>query len=571
MSIDVMDVDSLFSLEQVPFSTFGSWNAISIPKGETELFFRSFHGEANDLFPMRILADRKVVTPDIVVEPWVLTLKNGEGQVDICFERPGTVRMRGRGLGFQLGARTLAYSDGPRRVVINCPFTRRYQIELLHGNLELFRADPETPNWAKQAIVTTADDDRWELAIDEFASTWQRPERATFDRCLEMAKKDFVSFLASMPEVRFQDRHARNLAAYINWSSAVEPCGLVKRPSLLMSKNWMSKIWSWDHCFNAIALAAGQPELAMDQILTIADHQDEFGCFPDSINDVHITYNFSKPPVHGMACREMLRRLPHRLSDETMEAVYSILSAQANWWMIHRRLDRSPLPYYLHGNDSGWDNSTMFEKGVPLVSPDLAALLIVQMDVLAELATTIGKTSEAVGWSNRADELQEALLDGLWRDDHFVARLGVDGTVVESQSLIPWMPIVLGMRLPADIRGCLKTGIETHLTEWGLATEKIESPLYDEDGYWRGPIWAPSTYIAVTGLDLAGYGELADVISERFCAMCRKSGFPENFHAVTGSPLRCPSYTWTSSVFLLLAERLYHRAAHVVRRELHEN
>ena len=152
MSIDEMDVDSLFSLERVPFSTFGSWNAISIPKGETELFFRSFHGEANNLFPMRILGDRKVVTLGIVVEPRVLSLINGQGQVDICFERPGTVRMRGRGLGFQLGA--------------------------------------------------------------------------------------------------------------------------------------------------------GQPELAMDQILTIADHQDEFGCFPDSINDVHITYNFSKPPVHGMACRE---------------------------------------------------------------------------------------------------------------------------------------------------------------------------------------------------------------------------------------------------------------------------
>jgi glycogen debranching enzyme len=102
----------------------------------------------------------------------------------------------------------------------------------------------------------------------------------------------------------------------------------------------------------------------------------------------------------------------------------------------------------------------------------------------------------------------------------------------------------------------LKKGIASHLTDWGLATEHVDSPLYREDGYWTGPIWAPSTFIAVTGLDRAGFGDLADEVSEKFCRMCGVSGFPENFNAVTGEPLRCPAYTWTSSVFVLLAQRM---------------
>ena len=137
-----------------------------------------------------------------------------------------------------------------------------------------------------------------------------------------------------------------------------------------------------------------------------------------------------------------------------------------------------------------------------------------------------------------------------------MARLAVEGTDVESESLIPWLPLILGKRLPDDMRAALKKGIESHLTEWGLATEKVGSPNYSADGYWRGPVWAPSTWIAVTGLDRSGYGELADTIADRFCKLCGKSGFAENFNAITGESLCDPAYTWTSSVFLLLAERM---------------
>jgi len=147
----------------------------------------------------------------------------------------------------------------------------------------------------------------------------------------------------------------------------------------------------------------------------------------------------------------------------------------------------------------------------------------------------------------------------LWCEDHFIARLLNTGKPVESESLVPWLSIILGERLPEDIRESLRKGIEGHLTEWGLATEKVDSPKYKSNGYWQGPIWGPSTFIAVTGLARSGFDELADTVSERFCRLCGKSGFAENYDAVTGDFLCDPAYTWAASAFLLLAERLKKR------------
>jgi glycogen debranching enzyme len=318
----------------------------------------------------------------------------------------------------------------------------------------------------------------------------------------------------------------------------------------------MCNVWSWDQCFNAMALAEGQPELALDQMLTLVDHQDEFGSYPDSINDITIHFNFSKPPVHGWAFSEILKKMPNRPSPEVMETMYTSLKRQAEWWMTHRTQEGDSLPYYLHGNDSGWDNSTMFNQGVPLIAPDLASFLVLQMDVLSDLAVELDRPEEGKEWKKRADSLFDTLMNELWSEDHFVARLVNTGESVESESLVPWLPLILGERLSEDIRDSLKRGIEEHLTEWGLATEKIESPKYKSNGYWQGPIWGPSTFIAVTGLARSGFDELADVVSERFCKLCGKSGFAENFDAVTGDSLCDPAYTWTASAFLLMAERL---------------
>jgi putative isomerase len=339
-------------------------------------------------------------------------------------------------------------------------------------------------------------------------------------------------------------------AALLNWSCVVGPRGHFQRPSMLMSKNWMSNVWGWDHAINALALSEHHPELAWDQLLTIFDQQLPTGQIPDFINDAVRLYNYIKPPIHGWILGLMLDRNPWFDDPTRLAAFYGPLERWTEWWCRFRLREGLGLPEYYHGNDCGWDNGTVFDAGTPAVSPDAAAFLVLQMEMLARLARRLGRAEAAETWQVRSREMLAKLVKHLWDGRRFVV-LNAEGRIAErSDSIFGSLPIVLGRRLPGEVRAGLVAEIRRHVTEWGLATEHPGSPLYEKAGYWRGPIWAPPTLIVVEGLRDAGEAELAADIAGRYCRLCQKSGFAENFDALSGEPLCDPAYTWTASVFL---------------------
>src|SRR6185436_788837 len=128
------------------------------------------------------------------------------------------------------------------------------------------------------------------------------------------------------------------LAAYVLWSATVRPAGFVTRPAILMSKHWMDKVWSWDHCFNALALAAGLPDKALDQFLVVFDQQDEYGGLPDSVAHSEVLDNFVKPPIHGWAFRELRTRLARPLARPQLEEVHDRLGRWTSFWLDRRRV-----------------------------------------------------------------------------------------------------------------------------------------------------------------------------------------------------------------------------------------
>jgi glycogen debranching enzyme len=265
-----------------------------------------------------------------------------------------------------------------------------------------------------------------------------------------------------------------------------------------------------------------------------------------------VLYNFVKPPIHGWALRQLRNRLTDLDHAELLQ-IYGHLVRWTNFWLTVRRVPGEALPHYQHGNDSGWDNATTFDPERVIQSADLAAFLVLQARELASLAAHLGLHGDSVAWTGCADQTRAALLTQLWDGSRFTARGMASGRTWGSDSLLDLMPIALGAELPADVRDILAGRIRAHLTEHGLATELPTSPNYQADGYWRGPIWAPSTILIEDGLRRAGAVELADEISARFLALCERSGFAENFDAVTGTGLRDRAYTWTASAYLILA------------------
>lgn len=156
--------------------------------------------------------------------------------------------------------------------------------------------------------------------------------------------------------------------------------------------------------------------------------------------------------------------------------MYERLKRWTGFWLTVRRAPGAELPYYQHGNDSGWDNATTFDPGRVIVTADLTAFLVLQLRELDSLARELGRPDEASRWAAIAEEIQAALLDQLWTGERFVARSAGSGETWSSASLLDLMPIALGEHLPTEVTSALADHIKAHMTPYGLATELTTSP-----------------------------------------------------------------------------------------------
>ena len=563
-------VQKSISLENVSFSRHGSWLSVSPliakfqPYDIERYFLRCHHGDTKPVIEITPQKGGNPVDIRPVAQPHSLKWTGKAGEfVEIIFDGTDSLRIRGKGFGLKLKPylRTEVYSTEMsmgkgRLATFNVlPMQRKFQIECLKGNMS-WQSVREDETGKEEDVELCVAGASWEIAIDMFTSVWLPRERQSFEKCRDDVAADFTHWLEGSPKSDTEYHSARELAAYITWSAVVKPHGLLKRPTMLMSKNYMAKVWSWDHCFNALALAPAHPQLAWDQMLVMADEQDEFGCYPDACNDTSLIFNYTKPPIHGWTLQEMVIRLKPAADDPNLHSLFISLEKWTDFWLTHRRLPGAELAHYLHGYDSGWDNCTMFDETVPIIGPDLNTFLIIQMDCLSEIAALMGDNDKSSSWKKKADRMYEALIAELWDGGKFIAKGAMRGEIVISDCLIYCLPILLGKRLPGDIRERLVATIERFKTPFGLATEHPDSDKFMDDGYWRGPIWGPSTYLVFSGLMRSGYSEQAYDIAGRFCGMCKENDFAENHHALTGKGLRDPGFTWTASTFLLMAEHL---------------
>ncbi|BAL88724.1 hypothetical protein AMIS_35040 [Actinoplanes missouriensis 431] len=531
-----------FSIRDIPFSCRGSWFGISPVIAENTVA-DDLHLVSHQTGMHPVLRFTPSEPAAVTATPALLSWDAGAGRIELAYTTPDTVRIRGDGLGLRIAAAagtltpfsgTYLYRDpaGGSAVFTSYETGRRYRVTVLSGSASV--SGDEALGAAERAVTLPAGS--WEVAIEEYG-TGRPPYEAA-------ATPDFAAFADAVAPWRSEHTPAAGLAAYVLWSATVAPAGFVTRPAVLMSKHWMDKVWSWDHCFTAMALAAGEPDLARDQFQLPFDHQDASGALPDSITHSEVLYNFVKPPIHGWALRRMMPADPAERA-----SAYQRLVRWTRFWLDARRAPGEVLPHYTHGNDSGWDNATTFDGGRVIQSADLAAFLVLQLRCLAGMSAG----DEAQEWERIAAEVRDAMIRDLWTGDRFEARDPRTGERRRSSSLLDLMPIVLGEELPEPIAARLAEQIETHLTGYGLATEPLDSPHHAADGYWRGPIWAPSTVLIEDGLRRAGFTALADEVSRRFRALCEKSGFAENFDARTGEGLRDRAYTWTAAAYLVLA------------------
>ncbi|MFD0663106.1 MGH1-like glycoside hydrolase domain-containing protein [Thermocatellispora tengchongensis] len=291
-----------FSVRDIPFSYRGSWFGFS-PVIAEKTYAQDVHLVSHQTGMHPVLRLVPAADAGVTATPHLLTWSGDGGRIDLAYESADTVRLRGRGLGLRLTAADpdLTPFSGPYfyhdPVDGSFVFTvyqtgRRYRITVLGG--QAVPLGTQALGTAERGVTLAGD---WEIALEEY-ETARAPYGGadTFEQVVKAARAEFDAFAAAVAPWRSEATPAAELAAYVLWSATVRPAGFVTRPAVLMSKHWMDKVWSWDHCFNAMALADGLPELAWDQFRLPFDHQDAAGALPDSVTHSEILYNFVKPP-----------------------------------------------------------------------------------------------------------------------------------------------------------------------------------------------------------------------------------------------------------------------------------
>jgi glycogen debranching enzyme len=324
---------------------------------------------------------------------------------------------------------------------------------------------------------------------------------------------------------------------------------------MFMSKLWMYNIWSWDNCFNALGLAKDHPHLAYEQLEIFMDHQDESGAYPDFINDKFKSYNCVKPPIFPYFYLKYMEKNPFFRERENLEKAYDSMARNLAYYEKYRTYE-GRIPHYRHGNDSGWDNASLFHAGMPAEAPDLAAHLIRSYDAMKDMAGILGMEADVGIYREKADALQRILLELYHDEEGFFGRVGREGKKNPIRtSLILCLPLIIGYRLDKQVVEKLVKNLEAFEADYGLATESLVSERYKANGYWLGPIWAPVSFLIIDSLYELGYTDQADRLRRKYLELTLVGGMAENFDPYTGEGLVDTSFTWTSSVFLELLKR----------------
>ena len=571
-----------FNIREIPYSTYGSYMAVMqkvLPNTtDSAVYIWDVSGRRmwnwKGVFKIEPTVDgAPIKVTKIESNPISVKIFSSKGIIEICYDDANTLRFKGNGVGIKL---TQSVKDGSSVSFPIALDSSQWRVQMggydhyvmsalsgkLRGDAAFAISGHSVPKRPQFIADITPVNNVCEFAFEQYLSAWKaRSFPLSFEDCKSLSKKKYDDFVSKLFPFPAKIDSTWNLAAYLKWSNVVLPKGIIKREAAYCSKNNMTSIWAWDNCFVAMSTCYKNLPFALDQIHVVFDAMNSKGIMPDYFNDNNTMWGMVKPPVQGYTLRKVEALSTQKISLKDRQLLYKKMSAYTNFWFTYMDDDHNGIPQYNHGNDSGEDNSTAFDMGYPVESPDLCTYMIIQLDYLAESAKLLGKNDEAKKWADKSDFMLKYLITELWDGNRFFVRhVFTKKTNPQSRAFINYTPLLLGSKLPKVIKDKMIQTLKSPdgpVTKFGPSSEAISSSLFEEDGYWRGAIWAPQFYFFIDGLRLCGEEAFAKKMAKTYIDLCKGSTFPENFSALTGKPLRDSGYSWTSDVYLLLCHEYF--------------
>lgn len=501
----------------------------------------------------------------VITSPTELIMRTAYGEIRCCFAESDMLYIKGeRGLSLRVRKDYVAHEMMKPRGAKAWESMNNWRgccllLNPIHGSIDMSAPwDIEkmtTP--VVEGFVQPDENGCFLLAVDETEYSQRvRDSYPTYAEALADANAEWESFLQTVPHFSSALEERRLEAAYILYSHIVNPAGRIRRPMMYMFWNFCGSQWQMSH--HALALHRDL-NMAMNFMMIPLDEASPQGQLPDFYDDSYGCYQSIKPPVQGWALKWIMRF--HDLSKEMAPAdlryLYDGLAKWGDWFMTYRDDDHDGIPQYEHGDDAGLDDNSVFKYAPIMETPDLCAYLGLLFEALGDIAGMLGlEASVAENWYARSREIIDLMIKTFWKDGRFVALVNGTHEEVRTDSILYYMPLVLGKRLPQEIIDKMAADLSVEsdwLTNYGLASEKLDSVNFKLGGSCGG-IWAPVNLMLLYGLYDAGEQKLAKKIALRYCTAIKDGGFAMLMNPFSGSRGAGGSGSWPASAYIALAD-----------------
>ena len=573
-----------YNLERLPFSVESSFMSIYQNIVDKQLYLSvcrsegGVHERPNLLRLAPVFEDREISFTYYCDEA-KLTLETKSGTVEITYEQPDIMRIRVNGVGLRIFVTPNMHEAGAERIdgeiLIGFNIIGKLLFKKISGrmvNNAKWDFINVCPFPFEIDILPSCDGGAGEAAIHElYSNGMAKDEYLPFDAAYAQTKASFEEFFSSYPPVAPAYKEMARKAAWIVWQSKLGPRGDLKKPLIYMHKLFFVRAFGWQQNFHAIAMK-NNPRLAWDIMTSFFEYQNDKGGLPDGISDLgQEVWRSTKPPIFGFATCYMLDNFDLSvITREDYADWYAKLSKYYDWWFIYHDHTKTGYPAYYHVDESGYDESTIFNRGLPLHSPDLLANMVLHCEALSRLAGLLGLVAESVKWMSESRRVLRYLTDELWDGEQFRARILSTGELYKCGSIVQLQPAVLGSRLPKKILRKLSERLcdeSEFLTDFGIATENLKSDKLVMKAFTRGAVVAPTQLLLLEGLREGGETEAAEIIATRYLNALQSQGLALGIHSyrvepVSGEEIKpnntpmsvnFPFSAWVASIFMLLA------------------
>jgi len=426
--------------------------------------------------------------------------------------------------------------------------------------------------WENSAYVEARPNSDGKLAIwfEDFYTKEPkiRDSYPSYEEGLANVKADFDNYCEEIcPKLPAEFEPVRLQALWQNWSMTVVPDGesAYKRRMVKMIHSIFEGAFVWQQPLQAIAHSRN-PKIAWDIFCSGFEHMGDDGKMTDSLTFEDVPSFGLKPPVHGIALLWLMDNLDlSQFSKEEKEWVWNGLKKWTEFWTKTHDVDGDGVVEFAQLLETGWEDAPYFNIGFPCASPDLNAMIVLQMEALAKLGRLIGKPeSECVQWESDAKKLTAQIVEKFWNGTEWFAFNAKTGEKSDSHTISLYFALLLGDRLPKEIvdKSIEYIFAENHFdTPYGLATETLDSDYFFH-GFTQGSIITPSSFWMALAFEACGRSDLAKLTARKYCSIQRDAGFFHIHNALTGKEDRSLTAfnekglfwsAWSSGAFIYLA------------------